>query len=233
MRRRLLDLFCCEGGAGEGFMRAGWEVVGVDLDAARGRYYPGTFVHADALDYAAEHGDTFDAIHASPPCQAYSVTRHTHDLEHPELVPDTRELLRAIGRPYSIENVPGAPLVDPITLCGAAFGLTATETDGTRLVLKRHRLIESNVLIPDVECMCLLYRRRGFQVAGVYGGGASDNRAKEGRGGYTPRAAVAAALIGAEHRMTLRGLSQSIPPAYGEYVATWLAAALDAGVVAA
>ena len=33
---RLLDLFCCEGGASEGYRRAGFDVYGVDLFRHRG-----------------------------------------------------------------------------------------------------------------------------------------------------------------------------------------------------
>lgn len=130
---RLLDLFCCEGGAGVGYHRAGFNVVGVDI-ATQPRY-PFEFVQADALEYLAEHGAKFDAIHASPPCQAWTNAQKINGNQHPELVEPVREILEVLGVPYVIENVPGAPLRDPIELCGAMFGL------GTY----RHRLFESNV----------------------------------------------------------------------------------------
>jgi DNA (cytosine-5)-methyltransferase 1 len=41
------------------------------------------------------------------------------------------------GLPYVIENVQGAPLLDPVVLCGAMFGLRTY----------RHRLFEANFLI--------------------------------------------------------------------------------------
>lgn len=227
-RPELLDLFCGEGGAAAGYLRAGFEVTGVDSDHRRGRYYPGRFVHGDALEYVKELGARFAAVHASPPCQLYSITRHAHAVEHPDLIPATRAALEATGRPFVIENVPGAPLVSPITLCGAAFGLTATDDDGTRLVLRRHRLFESNVYLAPVECECLRFRDRGYRVAGAYGAGSSDSTyAREVRhGGYTPAAAIRAKLLGVEHRMTLHGLSQSIPPAYTEHLGAWLLDAL-------
>lgn len=224
----LLDLFCGEGGAALGYQRAGWTVTGVDSRPACGRHYPSTFVAADALEYAAEHWREYDAIHASPPCQLYSQSRHTHHAEHPDLVDPTRDLLEATGLPWIIENVPGAPLRMPITLCGAYFDLTTTDTDGTLLVLRRHRLFESNVWLTPTPCYCVAYRHRGYQIGGSYGGGSvSREAAKIRRGGYTPGKAQAAALLGIDPAtMTKYGLRQCIPPAYTEHLGHDLAAAL-------
>lgn len=220
-RPRLLDLYCCEGGAAVGYHRAGFDVVGVDFQPQR--RYPYEFHQADALQYLVDHVCEFDAVHASPPCQAYSITRHSHSKEHPDLVGSTRDALAATGLPYVIENVVGAPLVDPLTLCGSEFGLTATDVDGTPLALRRHRLFESNVfLLGAGGCR----HDPKVQVGGVYGGGMSDRMKSverfkaigSQRGGYTPAKSVRAALLGINHDMTLHGLSQSIPPAYTEHV---------------
>jgi DNA (cytosine-5)-methyltransferase 1 len=82
-------------------------------------------------------------IHASPPCQAHSTLGSLwKDREHPDLVAPTRELLKASGLPYVIENVVGAPLENPVMLCGSTFGLGANGRQ-----LRRHRLFESNVPI--------------------------------------------------------------------------------------
>lgn len=129
---RLLDLFCCAGGAGMGYSRAGFEVVGVDI-AAQPRY-PFEFVQADAIEFVKEHGHEFDAIHASPPCQAYTNAQKIMRNDHPELLEPTRAALNATGLPWVIENVPGAPLIEPIELCGGMFGLRTY----------RHRLFESS-----------------------------------------------------------------------------------------
>lgn len=131
-RPRLLDLFCCQGGAGEGYRQAGFDVTGVD--AAPQPRNPHRFVLADALHYLSEHGHEYDAIHASPPCQAWTATQRIQNNLHPDYIGPVRKLLRASGKPYVIENVPGAPLRDPVTLCGAMFGLR----------LYRHRLFETN-----------------------------------------------------------------------------------------
>ena len=133
---RLLDLFCGAGGAGMGYHRAGYDVTGVDIRPQPN--YPFGFVQSDALEYAAEHGAEFDLIHASPPCQAYCVTRFVVEAklgkmpDYPDLVAATRDVLRSLCKPYVIENVPGAPLIDPIMLCGEMFGLRVF----------RHRLFE-------------------------------------------------------------------------------------------
>ena len=234
---RLLDLFCCEGGAGKGYSDAGFDVVGVDIEHQR--RYPFRFFQGDALAVLSnlldgyllgnfELGD-FAAIHASPPCQAYSITKHSHSVQHVELIEPVREALIALGKPYVIENVPGAPLRDPLTLCGTEFGLKATDADGEVLWLKRHRLFESNVdLWGAGGCNCT-----GRTIGGVYGGGSSDrNHAKEvRRGGYTPGKEVRARLIGCDW-MTLHGLSQSIPPAYTKHIGEQLLAVVKAGAAA-
>jgi len=228
---RLLDLFSGEGGAALGYMRAGWEVTGIDRKPACGRHYPGTFVAGDALEYLAEHWRDYDAIHASPPCQLYSQSRHSHNKTHPDLVPPTREALKATTLPWIIENVPGAPLRTPVTLCGAYFGLTATDVDGTRLVLRRHRLFESNVWLTPTPCYCVAYRHRGYRIGGSYGGGSvSRDKAKIRRGGYTPAKAETEQLMGVPAGMMSRyGLRQAIPPAYTEYLGHYLAEHMSAG----
>lgn len=105
---KLLDLFCCAGGAGMGYAQAGFDVTGVDI-VPRPRY-PFAFVQADVLTLDPAWVASFDAIHASPPCQAHSALKSMHNAkDHPDLVPQTRAMLVASGRPWIIENVVGAP----------------------------------------------------------------------------------------------------------------------------
>ena len=131
-RPRLLDLFCGAGGAAMGYHRAGFEVVGVDI--APQKRYPFEFHQGDALEFIAAHGHEFDAIHASPPCQAYAnVTRWTgRQSDHPDLAGPTRGALDATGLPWVIENVVGAPIRPDIVLCGTQF----------RIPIIRHRWFE-------------------------------------------------------------------------------------------
>ncbi|WP_433681201.1 DNA methylase [Nocardia sp. CA-119907] len=137
-RLRLLDLFCCAGGASTGYHRAGFEVVGVDIRPQP--RYPFTFHQGDALEFLAAHGGEFDAIAASPPCQAYTPLSALYpDRSYPDLVAETRAALHAVGVPFVIENVMPAPLdlARSVTLCGAMFGLRTY----------RHRRFESNVTL--------------------------------------------------------------------------------------
>lgn len=124
---RALDLFCCAGGAGMGLHRAGFDVVGVDIEPQP--HYPFEFHQADAMTFPLAG---FDFIWASPPCQAYTLCQRIRDNEHPDLIEPTRQRLQASGVPWCIENVVGAPLINPIELCGAMFGLRTY----------RHRLFE-------------------------------------------------------------------------------------------
>lgn len=212
----LLDLFCCEGGAGEGYRRAGFNITGIDHE--RQTRYPGRFIQWDALEFVKKYGHRYDAVHASPPCQKYSRSKHTHSKEHPDLLQPTRDALEELGKPYIIENVYGADMTNIVTLCGATFGLTATDTDGTPLVLRRHRLFESNEWLWPAECEHLGYVDRGYKIAGVYGAGCrTQESAKERGGGYTPSKEVAERLLGIDW-MSAHGLTQAIPPAYTEYL---------------
>lgn len=145
MKPRLLDLFCCQGGAGMGYYRAGLEVIGVDCKPQP--YYPFDFVQVGALPLLRGllRGGSirgyqlrdFAGIHASPPCQARSKTQKLQSNRHPHLIGKTRELLLLTRLPYVIENVPTEgddtdPLHDPVLLCGTMFALP----------LYRHRLFE-------------------------------------------------------------------------------------------
>jgi DNA (cytosine-5)-methyltransferase 1 len=218
-----LDLFCGAGGASAGYAAAGYDVTGVDLDPLALSRYPFRGVRADAMQALAGgiDLDAFDAIHASPPCQAYSVTRHAHDVTHPDLVPAVVAALTAwgdrTGRPWIVENVEGAPLAGSLTLCGTEFGLTATDETGRELHLKRHRLFASNVHLWGAGgCHCNAYR--GRSLAGMYAGGPANRPdGTRKRGGHTPSADVGKRLLGVPW-MTRAQASQAIPPAYTRHI---------------
>jgi len=218
---KVLDLFCGEGGAARGYQLAGHHVTGVD-SRALGRRYPGAFVHGDALGFLEQYGDLFDFIHASPPCQGYSIATAGNPAaraKHPRLIAATRENLELVGVPWVIENVAQArsELRDPLTLCGTMFELCAEDDDGTPLELWRHRLFESPLpLTAPGPC------RHGWyspQVAGSYGGARRDKtEARQIRhGGYVPAKRVQERLLGIGW-MTQHGLYQSLPPVYTEHL---------------
>lgn len=228
----LLDLFGCEGGAAEGYDRAGFEVWSVDLDRVRASHNRHTWHVGDWLEGLGRALDTgrVAAVHASPPCQAYSITRHTHSVPYPDLLAPVRAALAATGLPYIVENVPGAPMLCPLTLCGTEFGLTTTDHDGSTLYLRRHRLFESNLpLMGNGGCRCKEFRRAGWKCGGVYGGGSSDRNHAEQvrRGGYTPGKTIRSALLGGVDWMTLRGQAESLPPVYTEHLGSQVLAHLE------
>lgn len=237
MKPRLLDLFCCEGGAAVGYERAGFEVVGVDLEQRFAKRYPFEFHAADALgwlDAMLRDPYHFDAVHASPPCQHASAgTRASADRSrYPKLIEPVRERLEALGLPYVIENVAGSALRNPLVLCGTEFGLTTVDEDGTPLEMWRHRHFESNVLLHgNGGCQ---HGRYAKQVAGSYGGARRDKReAREIRkGGYVPAKHVQERLLGI-HWMTEHGLHQSVPPSYTEHIGRQLLEAVQAKEAAA
>jgi DNA (cytosine-5)-methyltransferase 1 len=211
--KRLLDLFCGAGGAAVGYHRAGFEVVGVDIKPQK--HYPFEFHQADALEYLAEHGREFDAIHASPPCQAFTtLARMWNAKKHESLVEPTREALVASGRPFVIENVVGAPLVAPVLLCGTMFGL-GTE----RAQLRRHRLFETSFPVG----LTPTHQHVG-RVIGVYGNKSRDRRRANGGSKDFPNEDAKMAM-GIDW-MTRAELSQAIPPAYTEWIGKQLIRAL-------
>lgn len=212
MTYRLLDLFCGAGGAGEGYHRAGFEVVGVDIEPQP--HYPFEFHQADALGFPL---DGFDAIHASPPCQFFSPLRAMHPTrDYPNLIAPTRELLRDSGLPYVIENVEKAPLaIQPafdgacgVILCGSMFGLGVE-----RGYLRRHRIFESSFPIPQPSCS---HKRNAV---GVYGHGGHSGKH---RMLYAAEARVAMGIDWMSHYE----MTQAIPPAYTEHIGRYLMAEL-------
>jgi DNA (cytosine-5)-methyltransferase 1 len=211
-RPRLLDMFCCAGGAGMGYHRAGFDVVGVDKDPQPN--YPFEFHQADALEYLAEHHHEFVAAHASPPCQPFTAYRrkgHGVGDSYVDMVAETREALIATGLPYVIENVPGAPLRDPIQLCGSSFALD----------VRRHRLFESTFPLAAVPCDHSWQTPR-FAPA--------TNRKNLRRtvevGVWRIPLAVQQKAMGINWT-TLRELSEAIPPAYTEFIGAQLIEALE------
>jgi DNA (cytosine-5)-methyltransferase 1 len=219
-RPRLLDLFCGAGGAAMGYSRAGFEVVGVDINPQP--HYPFEFHLADAMTWPL---DGFDVIHASPPCQAFTALKTMYNAKpHIDLLTPMRERLVAWGGPSVIENVAGAPMADYIRLCGTSFGLGTGEAE-----LRRHRWFEVRPEPPFPQPQCV---HGGRLVIGVYGGHGRDRRRMRpatvgvygSAGGTCVRdgtqqfsTAERAEAMGIDW-MTGNELSQAIPPAYTEWI---------------
>lgn len=240
MKPRLLDLFCGAGGAAKGYQEAGFEVVGVDIDP-QPNYCGDEFFNADAMAMVQDvrvgcwHENSqksalpgmltgclghFDAIHASPPCQGYTQLASVNaklgrEQRHAKLIEPTRELLEATGLPYVIENVVGAPLIDPVRICGTSFGLP----------LRRHRLFESNLPLEGKACEHSRFteprywtgwRPKGVHrlstVVQVYGNAGGKHEWP--------------AAMGIDW-MTNDELAEAIPPAYTRHIGEQLIRSLD------
>lgn len=223
-RPRLLDLFCGAGGAAMGYHRAGFEVVGVDIKPQPN--YPFEFWETDALRVLSALAEApfstiapVHAIHASPPCQSFTAYRrkgHGVGDGYPDLIEPVRGLLARTGLPTVIENVGGAPLRDPVMLCGSSF----------RLDVRRHRYFETNWQVNGVPCDHSWQTPR-FPPA--------TNRTNLRR---TVEVGVWRIPLDVQQRamgidwMTLPELSEAIPPAYTEHIGRQLLQALDAEVAA-
>lgn len=231
----LLDLFCGAGGCAMGYHRAGFDVLGVD--SMKQPNYPFGFRQADAMMYLRNliegdhdscgiHTDAVAAIHASPPCQHYSKARHTPGSvgrEYPDLLGKTMRLLEQTGRHWVVENVPGAPLDYAAILCGTMFGLP----------LRRHRLFSGSFMLMAPTNPCN-HRDGDLTVFGkvvqVCGTKAAPYLAASGRTHYRPKRV---SLESGQRAMGIdwmnRGeLSQTIPPAYTEFIGRQLLAAMEA-----
>ena len=216
IRPRLLDLFCGAGGATRGYQQAGFHVTGVDI-SPQPNYCGDDFHQMDALD-AGFYG--YDAVHASPPCQAYSVANNIHQrTDHPDLIAATRALLVESRLPYVIENVPGAPLENYFQLCGRSFGLN----------VRRHRWFESNVFMLAPPCgshagdWLLVFGHTVLERGKTIG--------KTAKGGPIIRRRHVGVERGREAMgiswMNRDELSEAIPPAYTHWIGQQLIAALE------
>lgn len=208
MKLKALDLFCKAGGASMGLHQAGFEVTGVDIEPQP--RYPFKFIQGDALTFPLEG---YDFIWASPRCQKFSTMtmRWGRSDQHPDQITPIRERLQSSGVPFTIENVPGAPLLNPITLCGSMFSLP----------LRRHRKFESSfAIMHDLRCS------HDGPVVGVYGhaGGSSRRDGLSFGGVQTWKDAMQIDwMVGDE-------LAQAIPPAYSKYIGEYAMKEISLGI---
>ncbi len=186
-----------------GYHRAGFKVTGVDIK--HGKRYPFKYLRLNVMELQPSDLAEYDLIHASPPCQTHSITRNLRiaqgkQTDKLDLIEPTRALLQASGKPYVIENVPGAPLFKPILLCGSAFDLK----------VRRHRLFESNLELKGTVCD---HKKQGRPV-GVYG----SMRDEIPSGGKTAESIEQAREAMGIDWMIWGELVEAIPPVYTEYL---------------
>tara|TARA_R100000655_G_scaffold92848_1_gene134047 strand:+ start:9617 stop:10411 length:795 start_codon:yes stop_codon:yes gene_type:complete len=218
----MLETHGCQGGAHGGYVRAGWNVTGVDINKNHAAYYPGELIIGDAAAVIRERGHEFHAKHTSPPCQWYcrgNAPRRGQESKWERTIPPIREALEESGGPYVIENVKDAvwDMCDPILLCGCMFDLSTTDADGIRIHLQRPRLFEINwpiaglveqeIRVKGVDYVVRSPRACDHSahewVAGAYGGARRDKYEARyvRKGGYVPPSkAVVSALLGFEPR---------------------------------
>jgi len=206
---RALDLYCGSGGVTKGLLDAGFdEVVGIELDQNAIKHFykhpNATILTGNVLLTDVRFIREFDFVWSSPPCQKYSVATKQHGTseDHPDLVAPTRELLLAAGKPFVIENVPGAPIREDLMLCGLMVNLP---------LLRRHRVFEIHgfdVVQPEHP----KHEGRYITVTGNPGG-VSTRDGDKGRGSTDEWREA----MGIDW-MTGKRLREAIPPAYSEYI---------------
>ncbi|WP_273328128.1 DNA cytosine methyltransferase [Vallitalea guaymasensis] len=214
---KCLDLFCKAGGVAAGYKKAGFKVVGVDIEEQPN--YPCEFIHSDALEVLQDIDfiSQFAFIHASPPCQYYSRARHLSVArnngnygEHKDLIGITRDLLIKSSKPYVIENVAGAPLINPLKLCGSQF---------KNLYTQRERWFESNMQLSKPHIS-----KKSMNTPSAGNGFGSDGSISIcGSGGVRGMNSKQIVLywgfaMGGIDWMTRAELAEAIPPAYTEFI---------------
>ncbi len=211
---RILDLFCGAGGAAMGYHRAfpDAEIVGMDINPQP--RYPFTFEQGDVMELTCAYINTFDFVHASPPCQDWSALKSMHSGHGTaHMLPETIARLSASDVPWVVENVPGSEAGmggQFVTLCGSSFGLG----------VRRHRHFAASFLILSPPCR---HREQGPPV-GVSGHGAQGHEYR--RGGPVATQADRRAAMGIDW-MNRDELAQSIPPSYTEFIGRQYAATLE------
>jgi site-specific DNA-cytosine methylase len=214
---KILDLFCCAGGASMGIHRAGHQVEGVDFNKEALDEYPFDNTNFDITKLTSDElrKQSFDAFFASPPCQHYSyATTQWRNLgnEYPDLIDFTRKLLLGTGKPFVLENVVGSPLRRDLMLCMSMFD------DGRQYVVRRHRIFEIHGFdVPQPEHRTHIGRVGDGRVISVFGhgGGQRYNHATSDKEAWK----IAMGMPWVNRR---RNLTEAIPPEYTEYIFSYL-----------
>jgi hypothetical protein len=222
VKPRMLDAYCCAGGATRGYQSAGFHVTGIDINP-QPNYCGDEFVQGDAIEFIREHGHEFDFIASSPPCQeGCTLTAGTNKGRvYPQLIPATRDALKATGRPWLIENPPGkAPMRRDLMLCGEMFDLAVI----------RHRNFElDGITVPQPK-----HRRHRGRVAGMRHGEWFQGPyfAVYGDGGGKGTVAEWQRAMGIDWTDVRKEIAEAIPPAYALHIGRAVMAQLGASVEA-
>lgn len=208
-RPLLVDLYCGAGGAAMGYHRAGFDVVGVDINPQPN--YPFPWYRADVLDVPDDFLACADVVHASPPCHDNSRLAAFRGSDGTGwLLPWTLDRLAELGKPWVVENVDTwrVPMAGWwFILCGSSFGLR----------VRRHRRFASNHLMLAPTCR---HREQGTP-AGVYGHGGSTPTSE----GKPALASQYGELMGMPWARP-HEIAQAIPPVYTEWIGAHLLDAL-------
>jgi DNA (cytosine-5)-methyltransferase 1 len=204
-RPRLLDLFSGAGGSAVGYHRAGFDVVGVDINPQP--RYPFEHHVADAMTFPL---DGFDAIHASPPCQDHSPLKSRAG-EHGTgwMLDATLARLADQPAPWVVENVGGAHNRADLLLCGEMFDLRTV----------RHRRFTLDPRIAALIPVPPHYRHRRptstkNRIAALAEGHNLSITGDVGIHAGPPCMGI--------NWMTGEELSQAIPPAYTQFIGEYL-----------
>ncbi|MBD2039243.1 DNA cytosine methyltransferase [Microcoleus sp. FACHB-672] len=206
MNLKILDLFCGAGGAAagyfQGFSEAGFSVDITGVDINHQPRYPFNCCQGDALEFFDRHGHEFNFLHASPPCQKHSVLKAVAGKEYPCFIEATRGRFKASGKPYCIENVVGAPLEFPITLCGLNFGIP----------MHGHRLFECRpIILSPPRCQTNLKTQK-------CGRKPEETRLLARPAGHFAGLAIYRQAMGVPW-MSQSEIAQCIPPAFTRWIA--------------
>ena len=224
-RPKILELFCGVGGAAMGYHQAGFDVYGVDIEEQPD--FPFAFCLGDAISilsrligggavtFTRRDGtsetlriEDFDAVHASPPCQAScTLTKGTNSgNEYLNLIPATRALLALHNKPTVIENVQGSDLRRDLTLCGEMFGLGVI----------RHRYFEcSGFTALPTPHKAHRGKVRGWRHGTYYDG---CYWAVHGSGGGKGSVADWQEAMGISWTSNRKSIAEAIPPAYTRFI---------------
>lgn len=203
---RVLDLFCCGGGASagyyKGFTDAGFKPVITGVDIANQPRYPYRFEQADAIEFLIKYGTDYDFISASPPCQSHTSLKNVTGKQYQCFISRTRDALKALQVPYAIENVIGSPLIKPVVLCGLMFGLPM---HGHRLFECSHKVIQ--LIHPETSLKTQKLGRQPIQ-----------GRLLARPAGNFAGVELYRQVMGV-HWMNQGDIAQCIPPAFTAYIA--------------